>query len=140
LLACFLAGSVFFVYHGSVVYSGWLFTAVLSALVVLGAAPRLGLLSLALPALGAYILFYLAFRPNRHLHEFAKRGDLSYGLYLYAFPVQVLLVRYFESDPQPLVVFSCALPLSAILATLSWHFIESPFLRYKETRVRTPIA
>ena len=55
-------------------------------------APLAHLFFVIIPTFGFYILFYLAFLPIGRLHDFAKHGDLSYGIYLYAYPIQRLLI------------------------------------------------
>ena len=56
-------------------------------------------------------------------------GDLSYGIYIYGFPVQQTLVYYFHLEYLSLMFFS--LILSGILAYFSWHLIESRALKLK---------
>lgn len=54
-------------------------------------------------------------------------GDYSYGIYIYAFPVQGVVVQAFGAmDPWTNVLW--ALPPTCGLAMLSWHFIEQPCL------------
>ena len=58
------------------------------------------------------------------LRSAMRLGDLSYGAYLYAFPVQQFALDYVDSILLPtLVTFG--------LAFLSWHLIEQPALRWK---------
>ncbi len=59
-------------------------------------------------------------------------GDLSYGIYIYGFPVQQTLVYYFGMDHISLIFTS--LIISAILAFLSWHLIEAPALKLKNLK------
>jgi peptidoglycan/LPS O-acetylase OafA/YrhL len=56
-------------------------------------------------------------------------GDLSYGIYIYGFPVQQTLVYFFRFDHISLMCTS--LVISAILAYASWHLVEKPALKYK---------
>lgn len=61
-------------------------------------------------------------------------GDLSYGVYIYAFPVQQTLVMYFTFNQLPLNPFEqfCyAMIITAVLAYISWHFVESKSLKFK---------
>jgi peptidoglycan/LPS O-acetylase OafA/YrhL len=103
-------------------------------LLALGVAlPGLQALPLAVPVLGGYVLFFAAYWPLGRLARFARRGDLSYGLYLYAFPVQQLLIRAFRSGLRPLTLSLLALGVTALCAALSWRFVESPFLRLKKS-------
>ncbi len=80
-----------------------------------------GLLPYTLPALGGYALFYAAFRPAFGLQRFAKHGDFSYGLYLYAFPIQQILVTYFRHDLNAGTLTLAAFLLALTCAVLSWH-------------------
>ena len=43
------------------------------------------------PITGAYFTFFLSFK-KKILPKLDKIGDLSYGLYIYAFPIQQLLL------------------------------------------------
>lgn len=65
-------------------------------------------------------------------------GDLSYGLYLYAFPVQQLLVQQGIGGKQPLALFACSLLTTLPLALLSWHCIERPALALRLRQIARP--
>lgn len=56
----------------------------------------------------------------------ARFGDFSYGLYLYAFPVQQAVVTIWPNATYPVLL--CA-ALTLPLAALSWHLVERPALR-----------
>jgi peptidoglycan/LPS O-acetylase OafA/YrhL len=58
-----------------------------------------------------------------------KLGDVSYGTYLWAFPVQQLVMLKLGGGPY----FNLAIagPLTLMLAYGSWHLIERPSLRFK---------
>jgi peptidoglycan/LPS O-acetylase OafA/YrhL len=58
-----------------------------------------------------------------------KIGDISYGVYIYAFPVQQTLVYYFKLEALQLMIFS--LIISCAFGFFSWHLIEKRFLEYK---------
>jgi peptidoglycan/LPS O-acetylase OafA/YrhL len=64
-------------------------------------------------------------------------GDWSYGLYLWAFPVQQMTVTLWPGL-SPLGLFARALPATLLLAALSWHLIEKRMLAYKPKRVVKP--
>jgi peptidoglycan/LPS O-acetylase OafA/YrhL len=65
------------------------------------------------------------------------RNDYSYGVYIYAFPVQQSLV-HFGVASLGLAVYLLASSMACIvLAIGSWHLIERPLLAYKSiTRPR----
>ncbi|MFT8244252.1 acyltransferase family protein [Roseomonas sp. BN140053] len=62
------------------------------------------------------------------LRRAARFGDLSYGLYLYAFPMQQLVLHLWPGNPYAIPL--CVL-LTLPLAFLSWHLVEKPALRLK---------
>lgn len=59
-----------------------------------------------------------------------EKYDLSYGLYIYAFPVGQLLV-YIWGIGNPWVLFVLNVAVAGVLALLSWIFIEKPMLEHK---------
>ena len=79
----------------------------------------------------SYALFYISYHPKLRLPSIDRFGDFSYGLYLYAFPIQqsVVSVRP-EIDPIMLVIISTI--LSMIAAVLSWFIVEKPSLGLKD--------
>lgn len=58
-------------------------------------------------------------------------GDYSYGLYLYAFPVQQTVYSLMRSD-SILENFLVSLAATSLFAAFSWHFIEKPILGLKK--------
>ncbi|WP_435008873.1 acyltransferase family protein [Tundrisphaera lichenicola] len=134
LAASFLAGVCFYLYSDRVILSNRLAIASTVVLILAAVFPSAKLLPLLIPPLGGYLLFYLAYFPAGRLSGIAKRGDLTYGLYLYAFPIQLLLVKWFKPQLGPLGLFLAASALTAILAALSWHFVERPSLGLRHAR------
>jgi peptidoglycan/LPS O-acetylase OafA/YrhL len=59
-----------------------------------------------------------------------KIGDLSYGIYIYGFPVQQTLVYYFKLHYLSLMLSSII--ISFFLGYLSWHLIEKKALKLKK--------
>jgi len=57
-------------------------------------------------------------------------GDLSYGIYIYAWPVQQITVAYLPDAPFTLLLV-ISLAVTTGLAWLSWLFIEKPALAFK---------
>ncbi|MEO7911592.1 MAG: acyltransferase [Roseiflexaceae bacterium] len=129
--AHFLAGTLFYLYRDSIPVSRR-FLAV--AAVGLLAAALAQILSVLTPFFTTYILFYLAFSSRLKLHNFAKHGDLSYGIYLYGWPVQLLVAHVLGANMHPYIYFCICIPLIYLAANCSWHGVEKPFLRLKKPR------
>lgn len=64
-------------------------------------------------------------------------GDYSYGIYLYAFPVQQTVVALLPVPPTWWLNILIAAPATLLLAVLSWHFVERPLLALKTSAVTT---
>lgn len=59
-----------------------------------------------------------------------KFGDLSSGIYIYAWPVQQVTVAYLPGA-HFMLLLAIFLAATTTLAWLSWHFIERPALAFK---------
>ena len=133
LFTFFLAGMTFYFYRDRIRYTAR--GAFVSALVIVISC-FVRVLPQALPVFGAYLLFYAALHPGIRLSNFGKKTDLSYGIYLYGWPVQQLLLFYFPGAFRPLTLFAAALPLTCACAYLSWNLVEKPFLKRKPRAVK----
>jgi len=59
--------------------------------------------------------------------------DYSYGIYIYAFPVQQTWVSFWPQMPLWAYLL-CTFVTTVALAALSWHFVERPSLKFKPFR------
>ncbi len=82
---------------------------------------------LALP----YCLFYFAYIPAGKLRSYNRFGDYSYGVYLYAFPIQQALVLSTPDWSVFGLIFTAG-SLTFILAICSWHWLEQPALQLRK--------
>ena len=106
----------------------------LAALLILAALPVFAgefASELACILLLPYALFSFALPRRAVFARMFSKNDYSYGLYLYAFPVQQwlspwLLSHDFEPRAGALLAFALTLPL----AVLSWHLIEKHAQRF----------
>lgn len=78
----------------------------------------------------SYAVLWLGFTDRIRLPDLAARGDLSYGTYLYAFPVTQLWVSALGPG-SPLVIAALTLATTLPLAFASWNAVEGPALRLK---------
>jgi peptidoglycan/LPS O-acetylase OafA/YrhL len=61
-------------------------------------------------------------------------GDLSYGFYIYAFPIQQTLIWLYGKKLPWMAVFALVLVTTAAFAAASWHLVEKRALRLKPKR------
>ncbi|MDO7172727.1 acyltransferase family protein [Mariniflexile sp. AS56] len=79
------------------------------------------------------IVLLIGFNALPFFSTFGKIGDMSYGIYIYSFPVQQTLVYFFKLNTYQLMIYS--LLISIICGFLSWHLIEKKALVYKNKKL-----
>lgn len=71
----------------------------------------------------------IAIGESKALRLPARMGDLSYGVYLYAFPVQQAVIERVHGRLR--LEYPVALAITFALAFLSWRLVEAPGLKLK---------
>jgi peptidoglycan/LPS O-acetylase OafA/YrhL len=117
-------GTTAYVWRDHIPVSRWWVVLCLVALVV--AAATTGFQYMTWLA-GTYLILIAGLSPGEPT-MLRRIGDLSYGVYLYAFPIQQLTV-YWLHHPGPWTVLAVATPITLLLAFVSWHLVEQPWLR-----------
>jgi peptidoglycan/LPS O-acetylase OafA/YrhL len=92
----------------------------------------------ALAILGGYILMYLGSIESATLAKLRRLPDVSYGTYLYGWPIQKLLIFYIGAI-HPLLLFALSLPLAWAMGTASWFCVEKPALSLKSKSAKLPL-
>ena len=87
-----------------------------------------GWLVLGYPAL-AYATIWLAIRLP--MAWFDRPGDFSYGTYIWAFPLQMLLAEYGLYRHGAAVFITASLVAATLAAVVSWHLVEKHAMRLK---------
>jgi peptidoglycan/LPS O-acetylase OafA/YrhL len=136
----FFAGSLAYTLRHRIVLTARIagpLLAIVVAAPVFNAPPlaRQAILALALP----YLLLWCAYVPAGVIREWNRVGDYSYGIYIYAFPVQAALVSTGVAVT-PWWNFAMTLLLVVPIAALSWHLIEHRALRIPMPRIRSPFG
>jgi peptidoglycan/LPS O-acetylase OafA/YrhL len=75
------------------------------------------------------LVLCIGFIPLPFISTFGKLGDMSYGIYIYSFPIQQTLVYFFNMNTYTLMINSIV--LSIVFGYLSWHLIEKRAMQYK---------
>jgi hypothetical protein len=85
----------------------------------------------AFAVFGAYIVVFAGTRPNVLSSVASRMGDLSYGIYLFGWPIEQL-VRQLVPTASPWSMMAIALPIVLCLAAISHHLVERPALVLKK--------
>jgi peptidoglycan/LPS O-acetylase OafA/YrhL len=127
VLAVFVVGSALYAARERIVLWWWL-AAALGALWVISwnSSWTLVAASLFLP----YAVLVVAYRAPLRLEALARPGDVSYGVYVYAFPVQQTIALTWATVT-PMAMLVIAAPVTYLLGLVSWRVVESRALALK---------
>jgi peptidoglycan/LPS O-acetylase OafA/YrhL len=132
LVLCFLAGTIVFRFRASLPYSGKL---ALTAAALSIAMLRYNSTVCFAPLFVAYVTSYMGML-NPRLTILINSGDYSYGLYLYAAPIQQTVAWSLGQANSWKLNVAIALPTTVLFALFSWHAVEKPFLKVKRYVLR----
>lgn len=126
-LPFFAIGAAFWIYRDRIPLNAALATVAIIAILATNRTPLfMSALFIGLP----YLVIYVGTLGAVARPFFARLGDLSYGTYLYAWPVQQT-IAHFVPGISPWLMLAAAAPITLALAFLSWLLVESRFLRLK---------
>lgn len=122
----FMMGSFAWVNRDLISLNPWILLALLFLAATTHGTPSFGLMyNLLLP----YLVLYVAFAPGAKW--FNRFGDYSYGVYLYGWLSQQLVMSFMPvADNFQNTILSCL--LAFFFAVVSWHFVEKPTIKLKE--------
>jgi peptidoglycan/LPS O-acetylase OafA/YrhL len=127
-LSMFFIGASFFVLRNRIILSHQI--SILSVFILVGLAKEPPIFYTAYYLLIGYLVIYLAYMPTFYVRTFNLFGDYSYGIYIYAFPVQQSIASSLPGVGV-LEMFTIAFTLTLPIAMISWHFVEKPMLKMK---------
>lgn len=123
--AFFIAGGFAWVYRDGLKLSIWGVVAALALCAVAMGSPGF---KYAYSVALVYVVLYVAYVPK--LPKIRGR-DISYGVYLYGWPAQQLLV-YWMPGMHPLINAFLGMLVASALGFASWELIERPALQFKD--------
>jgi peptidoglycan/LPS O-acetylase OafA/YrhL len=135
LLGFFAAGMAMYFLRGSAFLNRKVAAMAILGLVV---STYFHIFIMAFPIFGSYLTIYLSLRYTKALAFLGRYGDLSYGLYIYGWPIEQG-VRYVIGEKATWwQVFFPSLALCVPVAWLSWHGIEKWAVRFGQRRLPPP--
>jgi peptidoglycan/LPS O-acetylase OafA/YrhL len=139
VLPYFLCGMLLYLFRAEVQRNLWLLCAGIALLLAAAILPpdpvyRRIATDIVFPPVISYAVIYAAFLDLPLLRASTQWGDFSYGTYLYAYPIQRMLVFSLKD----VIPFAIYVPLAMILTLgagiVSWLLIERRFLHRKKGR------
>lgn len=127
----FFIGSAFWVWRDRIRYRADVAAALLA---LLWASQGTGVGAIVFHGALPYLVLWVAQLGVRWMNRFGRYGDFSYGMYLYAFPVQQSLTWLGGAIwPQPAYV-AASFAATLVFAVASWLLVERHALRLKPRR------
>ena len=135
LILAFLAGNLLYVFRDRIPYSfiaasiAFLASLMCTALILQNNdyVP----LAYVAAALLAYVAVVIGLSDLPPL-PFFGRGDYSYGVYIFGFPIQQTIIHYLPDHRTWWVVLIFSLPITLLFAVASWHLVEKPTLNLRK--------
>lgn len=136
LFRYFGAGMVLYLWRDRIVLNamfGWM------AMLIVAVAAFTPAFTHILAVFGSYAIVCFGYMAPERFRAITRRGDISYGVYIYAFPVQQALVPLCLAWSIPWLANSvAALAITVFLACLSWMFVEHPAIAFGKRLLRSP--
>ncbi|APO72528.1 acyltransferase 3 family NodX-like protein (plasmid) [Rhizobium gallicum] len=132
LLPCFLLGAAAFSLRYKIpmdwrLFAGSLLVVLLAGIFFEPASWENTFLVVIFAPVLIYIVCYVGLLQIPRLPYFSK-GDYSYGIYLYGFPIQQALVASSEYFKNSWLLLIASVITTVAFASFSWHCIEKPIL------------
>ncbi|RVT39901.1 acyltransferase family protein [Sphingobium algorifonticola] len=129
LVICFLTSVAFYLWRDRVRWNARLGIGAGVCSILLMSFPIYG--DFVAPVPIAYFTIWLGLC-NPPKIAILKRGDYSYAIFLYSYVVQQAYMAIGPAVQHWAINIAVALPTTAVLAALSWHYVESPALRLRK--------
>jgi peptidoglycan/LPS O-acetylase OafA/YrhL len=135
LTAIYLVGCCFYLFRHRIAFRP-LFAIIATVVMVVCFVFAPARAELGMVLCGGYLMFYLGQMHLPWLSGMNRLPDISYGIYLYGWPVESLWIWFHGGSPW--IAFLASAVICFGLGWLSWHFIERPALTLKR-RATAPL-
>jgi peptidoglycan/LPS O-acetylase OafA/YrhL len=125
LFRYFAAGMLLYLWRDRIPMSGRA-AALCLGLLVLAAVEHAPLgFNEAFAVLGPYLVLYAGYTRKLRFPHFARYGDFSYGIYIFAFPIQQACAKAIGPGVRAWQIAVFSYPLIVLCAIASWHLVEA---------------
>lgn len=135
VLSAFALGAAAYTWRDRIVLAWPVALALVPLCIAAGLGPDAVRVLVWTPA-AVYLSYWFAYAVRPVGQVLVRWGDASYGVYIWAFPVQQALVQWGVDDPWSMMAL--ATPVVWLLAIASWRLIERPALRHKPRPTAPP--
>lgn len=129
----FWIGAVFYKFDLKRYFS--LSVVVMACVIIISLEPWSEVLSVAAWVLLPTVVLAFGLTHSPILNRLTRSGDYSYGIYIYAFPIQQT-VAYLYPEMSLGTYLPICFALILVCAILSWHLVERPALAFKPRNPR----
>jgi len=136
LAAFFLAGTFCYINRKFIPLNGYILLGILALTIGAWHTPYF---KFSFYLLLSYATFWFSLVPAGRIRLFNQIGDYSYGIYIYAFPIQQMIAALYPGI-QPLEMCAWAFLATLLCAYFSWHWVEKPALKLKLSLNSSPTA
>lgn len=140
VLPCFLAGTTLYLYRDAIPRNGLVALVGIAALLAAAHLPVDGIYrqivtNLVFVPTVAYATICFVFSPYIKLHNAGQFGDFSYGTYLYAYTIQLIILKLVPELTFPVYILACMIA-SLVAGIASWYCVERWFLAQSNRSVK----
>lgn len=125
----FYIGILFYVYRDEVKFTKLRVVSSFLIMILLGIC---GMLDIGLLLCFPYLLLYACFAMTQISDKIGKVGNISYGIYLCAFPIQQLFVACNGGGMSPYVNMVLSIPIAIIGGWLLYKLVEQPIVCWEK--------
>lgn len=123
----FYMGILYYLYRDRITLTG---KGSLLCIIILILTNVLNILNVGMVLCFPYLLLYISFAVKQIPDKLGNLGNMSYGIYLCAFPIQQTLVYCMGGHMNPFMNMLYAVPLSIFFGYLLYRFVEEPATKF----------
>lgn len=127
--ACLISGSLFWLFKDKIKYKK--FYSIISTVILLFTSYLSQFWCIAFLICGAYLLFGFTFNKRVKFYNFDKYGDFSYGIFLYGFLVQNIVMIAFHGQMSNTLNYLISLPIAILCGVLSHKLVKKSCMNFK---------